>query len=78
MMSFSQPKPCSEARRISIGKALSEMARRGMQTRRRRVSKSGFVTFGSSDASRPFGPAEVQATMDVEGMEIAAQFLARK
>jgi hypothetical protein len=75
---FRLAKALADARRISVGKALSELARQGTQTRQRGVSKSGFITFGSRNAARLFGPEDVQAAMDAEDAEIAAQFLARK
>jgi len=74
---FQLAQALADAQRISVGKALSELARRGTQVRRRGVSKSGFITFGSR-SGRPFGPAEIQAAMDAEDAEIAAHFITRR
>jgi hypothetical protein len=68
----------AEARQVSIGKALSDLARRGTQARTPGVSKSGFFTFNLPGPSSPFGPEEVAAALDAEDAELAAEFLKRE
>jgi hypothetical protein len=62
----------ADSRNISIGKALSEMARRGMQPRLSGRSKSGFITFCANDSVGSFGEAEVCGAMDAEDAEKVA------
>lgn len=73
---FELARTLAEAQRVSIGKALSELARRGAQARPFAVSKSGFITFNFPEPRRPFGPEDVQAGLDAEDAELAAYFLA--
>jgi hypothetical protein len=63
----------ADARNISIGKALSEMARQGMQPRLSGTSKSGFITFLVNDSVGSFGEAEVRAAMGAEDAEKIAR-----
>jgi hypothetical protein len=72
---FELARSLAEARRVSIGKALSDLARRGTQARTPSVSKSGFFTFNVPERLPSFGPEDVQAALDAEDAEFAAQFL---
>jgi hypothetical protein len=71
-------KSLAEARQVSIGKALSDLARRGTEARSPGVSRSGFFTFNLRGGSVAFGPEDVQAGMESENAGVAAQFPARK
>jgi hypothetical protein len=63
----------ADARNISVGKALSEMARRGMQPRLSGRSKSGFITFCVNDSVGSFGEVELRAVVDAEDAEKVAR-----
>jgi hypothetical protein len=63
----------ADARKISVGKALSEMARRGMQPRLSGRSNSGFITFCINDSVGSFGETEVSAALDAEDAEKIAR-----
>jgi len=64
----------ADAQKISIGKALSELARRGVHARTPVVKKNGLLVFHVPGA-QPFGPEEVQAALDAEDLPYADQFL---
>jgi hypothetical protein len=65
----------ADARRVPLGKALSDLARRGAKARPPSVSRSGFHTFTLSESTPSFGLAEVNAALDAEDRELAAEFL---
>jgi hypothetical protein len=75
---FEVAKSLADARQVSIGKVLSDLARRGMQARSPGVSRSGFFTFNMRGGSVAFGPEDVQAGMESEGVDVAARFPARE
>lgn len=64
-------KDLAAGRKISIGKALSELARRG--SRLPLVNRNGFHVFIVDDAPR-FGPDDVQAGLDADGIDYARFF----
>jgi len=72
---FEMARGLSDSRRISIGKALSDLARRGSQARAPSVSNSGFFTFEVNGDLSPFGPKEVRGALDSEGSEIGVGFI---
>jgi hypothetical protein len=67
-------KSLADARQVSIGKVLSDLARRGTQARSPGVSRSGFFTFNLRGGSVAFGPEDVQAGMESENADVAARF----
>ena len=70
-------KGLAEARHISVGKALSYLARRGVTAQTPLVEKNGFFVFAVDDQQRCFGPEDVQAALDAEDREFAKQFIRR-
>ena len=69
-------KRLAEGRKMSVGKALSELARRGAQIRV--VERNGFYEFDVGPGVRPFGLEEVQAALDADDMEYARFFKKEK
>ena len=65
---FEQARSLADARRISRGKALSEMARRGMHARPVGVSKSAFFTFAPQGAPSSFGPEDIKKALERSGL----------
>jgi hypothetical protein len=51
-------------RSISIGKALSELARRGLETRVRNTTRQGFPVFHVPRSARPLTIEEVRSDED--------------
>ncbi len=70
---FELARSLADARRVSIGRALSELARRGVKARRPSVSRSGFHVFAVEEAVS-FGPDEVRAALEAEDLALANQF----
>ena len=68
-------KSIAEARRISVGKAVSFLARRGAQAQTPLVERNGFSVFLVSDSHTKFGPDDVRAALDAEDQAIAREFL---
>jgi hypothetical protein len=56
----------ADARRISVGKALSWLARKGTQPRTPPGERNGFPVFPVADPKATFGPEDVQAALDAE------------
>ena len=71
-------KSLADARRISVGKALSELARRGVKARATSVSRSGFRRFTVDEAAPRFGSEDVSAALDAEDLALANQFAGRR
>jgi hypothetical protein len=63
------------ARGVSIGVALSELARRGIAARTPLSTRSGFPVFQLPAATPAFGPQEIEAATGREDLEAASQFL---
>lgn len=64
------------ARSVSVGAALSELARRGMAARTPLLTRNGFPVFQVPAGTPGFGPDEVAAAANTEDLEAARQFLA--
>jgi hypothetical protein len=67
----------AKTRRTSIGKALSELARRGAAAHKPVVLRDGFCVFEAPSGTPQFGPDEVRAALDEEDTAFAVQFAAR-
>jgi hypothetical protein len=63
------------ARRISVGAALSELARRGVAARTPLGVRNGFPVFQVPAGTPSFGPDEVAAAAEGDDLEAAHQFL---
>ena len=68
-------KSLAEARRISVGKALSWLARKGALARTPLGERNGFSVFPVADLKPTFGPEDVLAALDVEDRARARDFL---
>lgn len=65
----------AQAQGISLGKAISALARRGARARPPELSPSGFYTFAvAADAPR-FGPEDVRKVLDAEDREYRRCFV---
>ena len=64
------------ARGVSVGAALSELARRGMSARVPIDTRSGFPVFQIPAGSPSFGPEEVEAALKNEDLQLSREFLA--
>jgi hypothetical protein len=65
----------AEARRISVGKALSLLARKGAQSHTPLGERNGFCIFPVADLRVKFGPEEVRAALDEEDRASGRDFL---
>ena len=63
------------ARGVSVGAALSELARRGVAARTPLSARNGFPMFQVPVGTPGFGPEEVTATTSREDLEAARKFL---
>ena len=54
----------AEQTRRSLGKVVSDLARRGLKPRREAPSKGRLPVFSVSDRVRPFGPDTVRQDLD--------------
>lgn len=63
------------ARNVSVGAALSELARRGIAARTPLSARNGFPVFQLPIGTPGFGPDEVAAAANQEDLEVAQQFL---
>ncbi len=63
------------ARGVSVGAALSELARRGVAARMPLSSRNGFPVFQVPGGTPGFGPDEVAAAEERQDREAARQFL---
>lgn len=65
----------AQAQGISLGKAISALARRGARARPPELSPSGFYTFAvAADAPR-FGPEDVRKVLAAEDREYGRYFV---
>ena len=62
---------------MSIGKALSQLARRGMNSPSPVSIRSGFSVFQIPEGSALFGPDEIRAALDAEGRIAGNDFVSR-
>ena len=67
-------KAFATARGGSIGKALSELARRGLSARTPLTSRHGFPVFQIPQGSQTFGSDDVAAALQQEDMQVATNF----
>ena len=63
------------ARGVSVGAALSELARRGVAARTPLSARNGFPIFSVPTGKPSFGPDEVAAATSREDLEAAREFL---
>ena len=63
------------ARGVSVGAALSELARRGVSARTPITVRNGFPVFQVPPATPEFGPDDVEAATAAEDLEAARKFL---
>ena len=63
------------ARGVSVGTALSELARRGVAARMPLGSRNGFPVFQVREGTPGFGPDEVMAAIGREDRDAAREFL---
>jgi hypothetical protein len=63
------------ARGVSVGAALSELARRGVAARTPLSARNGFPVFQVPAGTPGFGPDDVRAATSREDVEAAREFL---
>jgi hypothetical protein len=68
-------KSLADARRISVGKALSALARKGALATVPLSERNGFSVFPVGDSQVKFGLEDVQATLDAEDARSGRDFL---
>jgi hypothetical protein len=68
-------KALAVARGVSVGAALSELARRGVAARTPLSTRNGFPVFHLPPGTPVFGPDEVAAAIGKEDLEAAREFL---
>ena len=64
----------ANARKISIGKAVSYLARRGAAARASLTTKNGFRVFSLDEKTPRFGPDDVSKALEIEDANDAAGF----
>jgi hypothetical protein len=68
-------KSLADARRISVGKALSSLARKGALAQIPLGERNGFSVFPVADSRVKFGLEDVQSALDAEDRLSARDFL---
>ena len=68
-------KALATARGVSVGAALSELARRGVSARTPLATRNGFPVFQVPAGTPGFGPNDVAAANVSEDLEAAREFL---
>jgi hypothetical protein len=68
-------KALAVARRVSVGAALSELARRGVAARTPMTVRNGFPVFQVPAGTPGFGPDEIAAATSGDDLEVAREFL---
>jgi hypothetical protein len=68
-------KALAVARGVSVGAALSELARRGVAARTPLSVRNGLPVFQTPAGTPGFGPDEVAAATAWDGLEAAREFL---
>jgi len=71
-------KALAAARGVSVGTALSELARRGVAARTPLESRNGFAVFQVPAGTPSFGPDDVAAALKREDSEAGREFLEPK
>ena len=69
-------KVLAAARGVSVGTALSELARRGVAARTPMNLRNGFPVFELPPGTPGFGPDDVAAAIQREDLEAGREFLA--
>ncbi|MCS6954114.1 MAG: hypothetical protein RMK57_15545 [Bryobacterales bacterium] len=75
---YALAKALAEARRISLGEAVSHLARRGAITQPPVSVEDGFPIFHVEPETPPFGPEDVDAALQAEDLAWARQFVSPK
>ncbi len=65
----------AQARKISVGEAVSMLARRGATAKPATSVRNGFVTFHTPPSTPRFGPEDVAAAIAGESSELSFFFL---
>lgn len=68
-------KALAAARGVSVGAALSELARRGVAARTPLIVRHGFPVFQVPARTPGFGPDEIEAATGRDDLEVAREFL---
>ena len=74
---LSLAKTLAEARGVSIGKALSDLARKGVTSQKVLHERNGFLLFPMDDGAKAFGPDDVEAALAEEDLAVA-RFIAKE
>jgi hypothetical protein len=72
---YSLAKGLAESRRISLGAALSYLARKGASEAPRFVVQDGFPVFCVDEGQPKFGPEDVEAALEADDLRYASQFI---
>ena len=64
----------AQSRRISLGEAISELARRGVSSKPHFEWRDGVCVFKVDPSAPRFGPEEIQAALDADDLEYAKYF----
>ena len=67
-------KSLAEARRISLGEAVSFLARRGASVHRPMDVRNGFHVFSVEEGSPNFGPQDINAALEADDQGLASGF----
>jgi hypothetical protein len=70
-------KSFADSRKMSLGKAVSWLARRGAVTSAPLVMRNGFPVFAQSGLKEKFGPDDVRAALDNDDLVIGDAFRSR-
>jgi hypothetical protein len=65
----------ADARKTSVGKAVSDLARRGAAARLGHTMVNGFPVFNTPAGAPSFGPEDVEAALEADDLEYARYFL---
>ena len=68
-------KSLAEARKTSVGKALSYLARRGVTVHAPLSARNGFCVFQVPDGTPAFGPDEIRDALDAEDRLASREFV---
>lgn len=66
----------ASARGVSVGAALSELARRGVTARTPLQIRNGFAVFQIPVGTPSFGPDDIAAALQKEDLDVGREFLA--
>lgn len=68
----------AESHKISLGEAVSHLARRGARQPTPFTMKDGFPVYSVDPSAPKFGPEDVQIALDAEDLEYARYFRKRE